>query len=122
MKRIIILKPPFLTVHAQLCKQIQHRYVYISDILDSIRKAPDLSSTLDNNLTISCSCGVANVILCPVKLLQLQELLHPFCGDPGLHESIDDPGEGIQGTDEDVEQSHTGEHLQRVVQGWRGIR
>ena len=73
--------------------------------------------TLDNNLTFSCSCGVANVILCPVQLIQLQEFLHSLCGDPGLHESIDNPGEGIQGTDEDVEESHTGEHLQAVGRG-----
>ena len=57
------------------------------------------------------SLDIAPVVLFKVKLLELEEAVHSLDGDPGLHEAIDDPGEGIEGTDEDVEQRHTGEHL-----------
>ena len=46
-----------------------------------------------------------------VNLLQLKEQLDPLHRHPGLHQSIDDPGKGIEGADQHVEQSHTGKHL-----------
>ena len=55
------------------------------------------------------------VVCAPVEFIKLQELLHSLGGDPGLHESVDDPGECIQGANQNVEQSHTCEHLGREM-------
>lgn len=54
---------------------------------------------------------VSAIILLEVQLLQLQESVDSLCGNPSLHDPIDDPREGIQGTDKDVEQSQARENL-----------
>ena len=58
---------------------------------------------------------VKAVVAGPVNLLQLQEQLDPLHWHPGLHQSIDDPGKGIQRTDQHIEQSNTGKHLDRQL-------
>ena len=57
------------------------------------------------------STRVETIVVEPVNLLQLKEELDPLHRHPGLHQSIDDPGKGIEGADQHVEQSHTGKHL-----------
>ena len=53
--------------------------------------------------TLCRATVVAEVVVAPVHLLQLQELLHSLGGHPGLHQPIDHPGERVQRADEDVE-------------------
>ena len=54
---------------------------------------------------------VNTVVVVPVNLLHLQEPLDSLDRDPGLHQTIDHPGEGIEGTDQHIEQRHTSKHL-----------
>ena len=58
---------------------------------------------------------VNGVVVVPVNLLHLQELLDPLDRDPGLHQTIDHPGEGIEGTDQHIEQRHTSKHLGKKI-------
>ena len=61
--------------------------------------------------TLSFAGVIPDIILPPLDLLQLQELLHSLGRHPGLHEAIDHPGKCVEGTNENVEQGHTREHL-----------
>ena len=62
---------------------------------------------------------VETIVVEPVNLLQLKEQLDPLHRHPGLHQSIDDPGKGIEGADQHVEQSHTGKHLRHSERNTR---
>ena len=77
-----------------------------------LRISPRAAAGVAGSITVLTD-GVRHVsiVLIEVEFSEFEEGLDPLGGDPCLHETVDDPREGIQGTDQDAEQRHTCEHL-----------
>lgn len=77
-----------------------------------LRISPRAAARVAGSITVlAYGVGHVGVVLIEIEFSEFEEGLDPLGGDPCLHETVDDPREGIQGTDQDAEQRHAREHL-----------